>query len=77
MCHLLTQVNTETDEMRHLSQELGVTGLPYFCLHAGHKVQAFAANLSKIGRLRTEISMLKAAIAEQAGAVGGMLQSVA
>lgn len=33
----------------HLSQELGVTGLPYFNLHAGHKVQAFAANLSKIG----------------------------
>ena len=33
----------------HLGQELGVTGLPYFNLHAGHKVQAFAANLSKIG----------------------------
>lgn len=33
----------------HLAQELGITGLPYFNLHAGHKVQAFAANLSKIG----------------------------
>ena len=46
---LLQQVNTDAEEMMHLSQELGVTGLPYFNLHAGHKVQAFAANLSKIG----------------------------
>lgn len=43
------QVNTDAEEMMHLSQELGVTGLPYFNLHAGHKVQACAANLSKIG----------------------------
>lgn len=60
--------------MRHLSQELGVTGLPYFNLHAGHKVQAFAANLSKVGRLRTEISALKDAIASAADA--GVMQNV-
>jgi thiol-disulfide isomerase/thioredoxin len=74
------KVNTETEEMRHLSQELGVTGLPYFNLHAGHKVQAFAANLSKVGRLRTEISALKDAITAQAEAVaaqpGSAMQGV-
>ena len=42
------QVNTESEEMQNLAAELGVTGLPFFNLHAGAKVEAFAANLSKV-----------------------------
>lgn len=61
------QVNCEDEVLRqHLSENLGLSKLPYFHLVKGGKlVSQFTANINKVAFLRAEIAAHKECVSEQ------------
>ncbi|KAK9817846.1 hypothetical protein WJX72_003017 [[Myrmecia] bisecta] len=56
----LTVNGGDDSELRELCVGLGVTKLPYFHLYRGGElIEQFAANLTKVDKIRAEIAALK------------------